>query len=88
MNRFDNVVKTSAQRDFVDDVISILSNKNEITMSYNGNEFVVDPHGKFIQIYSKGQVVAYYFDAIDFLIKHRINDKPIIELSSEIYYSV
>ena len=88
MNTLDGIVKTLEQRVFVDDVVSILNNKNEIIMSYKDNEFVVDPHGKFIQVYSKGQVIAYYSDVVDFLTKHRINDKTIIELSSEIDYSV
>ncbi len=88
MNNLDSVVKTPEQRAFVDDVVSILNNKNEIIMSYNNQEFVVDPHGKFIQVYSNGNVIAYYSDAIDFLTKHKIDDSNIIELFSKIDYSI
>lgn len=88
MDILNNIVKTSEQRAFVDDVVSTLNNKNEIIMFYNNQEFVVDPHGKFIQVYSKGSVIAYYSDAFEFLTKHTINDKTVIELSSEIDYSI
>ena len=76
------------QQSFFNDVSSILDNKNEITMSFGDVEFVVDPHGQGIEVYSKGKTIAIYSDVVDFLFNHRIKDKTIIELSSEIDYSI
>ena len=88
MNIFDDIIKNSEQREFVNDVVSLLANKNEITMSYKGKQFVVDPHGNSIEVYSEGRIIACYPDAVDFLMNHRINGQKIIELYFEIYYSI
>lgn len=79
---------TKEQRIFVDDIILALNNKNEITMTYKDIQFVVDPHGKFIQIYSHESVIAYYADANDFLLRFEIEGKPIITLATEIDYII
>lgn len=76
------------QQIFLKDIISILDNKNEITMSYGDIEFVVDPHGNNIEVYSNGETIAFYSDATDFLFNHKINEKSVIELSSKIDYFI
>ena len=84
----NDIIKTSEQKNFVDDIISTLDNKNEITMRNEGFEFVVDPHGNNIEIYSNGKTVAFYLDAIDFLLNYKINGRAIVELYEDIDYTI
>ncbi len=79
---------TKEQRIFADDIVSALNNKNEITITYKSSQFVVDPHGGLIQIYSHGNIIAYYSDASDFLLRYEIEGKPILELAAEIDYAI
>ena len=88
MDKFNGIVKTEEQQIFVNDIVSILDNKNEITMFYQDVEFVVDPHGNSIEVYSNGETIAYYSDAIDFLLNHKIYGKTIVELFAYIDYSI
>ena len=87
-NMLRQYIKTKAQEDFVNDVLSFIENKNEIVMSYNDLEFVVDPHGDSIVIYSFGKTIAEYTDVNDFLLNHKIDGKSVIEMFSEIDYSL
>ena len=84
----NDMKKTEEQKIFVDDIVSILDNKNEITMSYKDFEFVVDPHGNNIEIYSNGETIAFYSDAIDFLSNYKIDGKTIVELYADIDYTI
>ena len=85
---FNDIIKTGEQKIFVDDIVATLNNKNEITMTYKGFEFVVDPHGDNIEIYSNGKTIAFYADAIDFLLNYKFDGKSIVELYAEIDYTI
>ena len=88
IDMFNDIIKTEAQQIFVKDIVSILDNKNEITMSYKDIEFVVDPHGNNIEIYSNGKTIAFYSDSNDFLLNHKIDGKAIMELYADIDYTI
>ena len=84
----DDIRRTIEQKIFIDEIVSMLENMNEITMSYKDFEFVVDPHGNNIEVYSDGKTIAFYSDAIGFLSNHKIDGKTIEELYDVIYYTI
>ena len=88
MSLFNKIILNEEQQSFLNDVVSILDNKNEITMTYQDLEFVVDPHGDKIEVYSNGETLSYYSNALEFLFNHRIKEKTVIELCSDIDYSI
>ena len=67
MISYNNKPLSREQQIFFEEISSILDNKNEITMSCRDFEFVVDPHGDDIEVYSKGETIAIYSDSRDFL---------------------
>ena len=84
----NDIVKTELQRNFVNDIISLLNDKNEITMSYKNFEFVVDPHGDKIEVYSNGENIGFYLNIDDFLLNHKIDGKALIDICEDVDYTI
>ena len=66
---------------------SCIIEQNEITLECRGNQFVLEPQGKKLEIYAYGKVIGTYTCFEDFLLQYKIDDKPIIELINEIDYA-
>ena len=63
-----------------------INGQSEIILEYNGHSFVLEPHGNAVQVYSYGAIMGKYVDFEDLLLNHKIDDKPLIELLSELEY--
>ena len=55
-------------------------------MEYKGKSFVLEPHGKAVQVYAYGEVLGDYETFDDLLLNHKIDGKPLIELVKELEY--
>ena len=53
-------------------------------MEYKGKSFVLEPHGKAVQIYAYGEFLGDYESFDDLLLNHKIDGKPLIELVKEL----
>ena len=76
-----------------DDIIFIreiedacINGQNEIILEYNEKSFVLEPHGKAVQVYAYGEVLGDYESFDDLLLNHKIDGKPLIELVKELEY--
>ena len=76
-----------------DDVIFLLeiedaciNGQNEIILDYKGKGFVLEPHGKAVQVYGYGEVLGDYDSFDDLLLNYKIDDKPLIELIKDLEY--
>lgn len=63
-----------------------INGQSEIVLEYQGKSFVLEPHGKSVQVYAYGEILGEYKDFDDLLLNHKIDDKPLIELIKYIEY--
>ena len=64
-----------------------INGQSEIILTYNGNSFVLEPHGKSVQVViAVDTIVGDYESFDDLLLNHKIDGKPLIELIKNIDY--
>lgn len=64
-----------------------INGQSEITLEYKGNSFVLEPHGKAVQVVVPvDTIVGNYESFEDLLLGHKIGGKPLIELIKDIEY--
>lgn len=61
-----------------------INNQNEVTLTYNGKSFVLEPRGKAVHIYAYGKDLGDYESFDDLLLNHKIDGKALIELVSNL----
>ena len=63
-----------------------IKGQSEITLEYQGKSFVLEPHGKAVQVYAYGEVLGDYENFDDLLLNHKIDGKPLILLVKDLEY--
>ena len=76
-----------------DDVIFLIeienaciNGQNEIILEYKGKSFVLEPHGKAVQVYAYGEVLGDYESFDELLLNYKIDGTPLIELVKDLEY--
>ncbi len=76
-----------------DDIIFLLeiedaciNGQSEIILQYKDKSFVLEPHGKAVQVYGYGEVLGDYESFDDLLLNYKIDGRPLIELVKELDY--
>lgn len=60
--------------------------QNEVTLTYNGKSFVLEPRGNAVHVYAYGKDLGDYESFDDLLLNHKIDGKALIELVSKLDY--
>ena len=64
-----------------------INGQSEIILVYKGKSFVLEPHGKAVQVVvAVDTVVGDYESFDDLLLNHKIDGKPLIELVKDLEY--
>ena len=64
-----------------------INGQNEIELAYKGKSFVLEPHGKAVQVVVPvDTIVGDYESFDDLLLNHKIDGKPFIELVKDLEY--
>ncbi len=63
-----------------------INGQSEIILQYKDKSFVLEPHGKAVQIYAYGEVLGEYKSFDDLLLNYKIDGMPLIELAKELEY--
>ncbi len=63
-----------------------INGQSEIILQYKDKSFVLEPHGKAVQVYGYGEVLGNYESFDDLLLNYKIDGKPLIELVKELDY--
>ncbi len=63
-----------------------INGQNEIILEYKGESFVLEPHGKAVQVYAYGEVLGRYESFDDLLLNHRVEGKTLVEIVKELEY--
>ncbi len=63
-----------------------INGQSEIVLQYKDKSFVLEPHGKAVQVYGYGEVLGDYESFDDLLLNYKIDGKPLIELVKELEY--
>ena len=63
-----------------------INGQNEIILECRGKSFVLEPHGKAVQVYACGEILGQYESFDDLLLNHKIDGKSFIELVHELEY--
>ena len=64
-----------------------INGQNEIILEYKGETFVLEPHGKAVQVVVAVDTIAGDYESFDdLLLNHKIDGKPLIELIKELEY--
>ena len=63
-----------------------INGQSEIILTYKDKSFVLEPHGKAVQVYAYGEILGDYENFDDLLLNHKIDGKPVIELVKELEY--
>jgi len=63
-----------------------INGQSEIILTYKDKSFVLEPHGKAVQVYAYGEILGDYENFDDLLLNHKIDGKPLIELVKELEY--
>lgn len=63
-----------------------IGGQSEIVWEYKGKSFVLEPHGKAVCVYAYGETLGNYDSFEDMLLNHKIDGKPVIELTKELEY--
>ena len=63
-----------------------INGQNEIILEYKGKSFVLEPHGKTVQVYAYGEVLGDYESFEELLLNHKIDGNPLIELVKDLEY--
>lgn len=62
-----------------------INGQSEIVLEYKGKTFVLEPHGKSVQvIVAVDKIVGDYKSFEDLLLNHKIDGKPLIQLIKDI----
>ena len=64
-----------------------INGQNEVILEYKGKSFVLEPHGKAVQVVvAVDTIVGDYESFDDLLLNHKIDGKPLIELVKDLEY--
>ena len=64
-----------------------INGQNEVILEYKGKSFVLEPHGKAVQVVIAVDTVAGDYESFDdLLLNHKIDGKPLIELIKDLEY--
>ncbi len=63
-----------------------IDGQSEIILEYKGKAFVLEPHGKAVQVYAYGEDLGDYESFDDLLLNHKIDGMPLIALVKELEY--
>lgn len=63
-----------------------INGQSEIILAYKGKSFVLEPHGKEVEVYAYGETLGEYESFDDLLLNHKIDGKPLIELIKDLEY--
>lgn len=63
-----------------------INGQSEIVLAYNGKSFVLEPHGKAVQVYAYGEVLGDYDSFDNLFLNHQIDGKPLIEILKHLEY--
>ena len=64
-----------------------INGQNEVVLEYKGKSFVLEPHGKAVQVVvAVDTIVGDYESFDDLLLNHKIDGKPLIELVKDLEY--
>lgn len=58
--------------------------QNEVTLTYNGKSFVLEPRGKAVHVYAYGKDLGDYESFDGLLLNHKIDGKALIEIVSKL----
>ena len=61
-----------------------INGQSEIILEYQGKSFVLQPSGKEITVYAYGETLGEYKNFDDFILNHKIDGKPIIQLVKDL----
>ena len=73
--------------EFINDIKEDINNQNEILLEYKGYSFCIEPSGQELTIVDSNGLVGEYDCFDDFLLNHKIDGKPFIEILKELEYS-
>lgn len=64
-----------------------INGQSEIILEYKGQTFVLEPHGRAVQVVVAVDTIAGDYESFDdLLLNHKIDGKPLIELVKELEY--
>lgn len=63
-----------------------INGQSEIILAYKDRSFVLEPHGKEVRVYAYGEVLGDYKNFDELVLKHKIDGKPLIELTKDLEY--
>lgn len=63
-----------------------INGQNEIILKYKDKSFVVEPHGKAVQVYAYGEILGNYESFEDFILNYKVDGVPLIEIVNELEY--
>lgn len=64
-----------------------INGQSEIILDYKGKTFVLEPHGKAVQVIEVADQIAGKYESFDdLLLNHKIDGKPLIELVKDLEY--
>ena len=64
-----------------------INGQSEIILDYKGKTFVLEQHGKAVQVIEVADQIAGKYESFDdLLLNHKIDGKPLIELVKDLEY--
>ncbi len=64
-----------------------INGQSEIILQYKDKSFVLEPHGKAVQVVEIADEIAGKYESFDdLLLNYKIDGKPLIELVKELEY--
>lgn len=63
-----------------------INGQNEIVLEYKGDSFVLEPHGKEIEVYAHEKKLGHYNNFNDLLLNHKIYGKALIEVIKDLEF--
>lgn len=63
-----------------------INGQNEVILEYKEESFVLEPHGKEVQVYAYGKILGIYKSFDNLLLNHKVKDKTLIEIVDELKY--
>ncbi len=61
-----------------------INGQSQIILEHQGKSFLLEPYGKAIQVYAYGEVLGDYESFDELLLNHKIDGKPLIELTKDL----
>ena len=63
-----------------------IDSQSEVFLKYKDFPFFLEPHGRKIEVYSRGECLGIYQDIDDLFLNFMIDGKPFIERIADIDY--